>query len=94
MKLIPCPLNGPRALSEFQHGGEVIDMPPPQGEGTEWKAAWHDYLFTHTNTAGVIHEWWCHLPSAYWFIAERDTRTDEILRTYPPEERYRQKRAL
>ena len=24
-------------------------------------------------------EWWCHTPSGYWFIAERDTARDEIL---------------
>jgi sarcosine oxidase subunit delta len=33
-----------------------------------------------------VREWWFHVPSGYWFIAERDTATDEILHTYPPEE--------
>ena len=27
-------------------------------------------------------EWWCHTPSGYWFIVERDTARDEILATY------------
>ena len=27
-------------------------------------------------------EWWCHTPSGYWFIAERDTARDEFLATY------------
>ena len=31
---------------------------------------------------GVKREWWCHTPSGYWFIAERDTARDEILATY------------
>jgi sarcosine oxidase subunit delta len=35
------------------------------------------------NPAGRVREWWCHLPTATWFIAERDTVTDEILKTYP-----------
>jgi len=33
--------------------------------------------------AGVVREWWCHVATSYWFIAERDTVTDEIVRTYP-----------
>ena len=31
---------------------------------------------------GVKREWWCHTPSGYWFIVERDTARDEILATY------------
>ena len=38
------------------------------------------------NNAGVVREWWCHVPTSYWFIAERDTRTDTILRTYAASE--------
>ena len=81
MKIMPCPLNGPRNISEFVCGGEVIPEPDP---ATADDGAWADYLFLHENAAGVVREWWFHLPTAYWFIAERDTRTDEILRTYPP----------
>ena len=40
----------------------------------------------------MVREWWCHLPSSTWFIAERDTVTDEILRTYPASEVYGQRR--
>ena len=29
MKIMPCPLNGPRNISEFVCGGEVLDMPDP-----------------------------------------------------------------
>ena len=35
------------------------------------------------NEAGVVREWWCHVPTSFWFIAERNTVTDEILKTYP-----------
>jgi sarcosine oxidase subunit delta len=27
-------------------------------------------------------EWWCHTPSNTWFIAERDTALDRVVRTY------------
>ena len=33
----------------------------------------------------MVREWWYHAPTSYWFIAERNTVTDEILRTYPSE---------
>ena len=83
MKIMRCPLNGPRNISEFVCGGEVVREPDPK---TVDDQVWADYLFLHDNAAGVVREWWCHVPTAYWFIAERDTRTDEILRTCPASE--------
>ena len=83
MKVMPCPLNGPRNISEFVCGGEVVATPEPNHCSDE---AWADYVFMLDNRKGVVREWWFHVPTAYWFIAERDTRTDEILRTYPPSE--------
>lgn len=82
MKLMPCPLNGLRNISEFAYGGEVQAMPPPDAAD----AAWCDYLFYRDNAAAVVREWWCHVATSYWFIAERNTVTDEIIRTYPPDE--------
>jgi sarcosine oxidase subunit delta len=78
MKLLNCPLNGPRNIDEFICGGEVRTE-PDDGASAE---VWADYVFMQHNPAGVVREWWCHLPTSYWFIAERDTRTDEILRTF------------
>ncbi len=89
MKIITCPLNGPRNASEFLWGGEVREMPDPDGADA---AAWADYVFLHENEAGIVREWWCHLPTAYWFVAERDTRTDEIVRTYPAREIFGRRR--
>ena len=83
MKIMPCPLNGPRNISEFICGGEVRFEPDAQ---TCSDAEWATYVFLRDNPAGLVREWWVHVPTAYWFIAERDTRTDEIIRTYPPAE--------
>ena len=80
MKIMTCPLNGPRNISEFVYGGEVVAMPDPNGSTD---AVWADYVFLEENRAGVVREWWCHAPTSFWFIAERDTVLDEILRTYP-----------
>ncbi|CAH2601094.1 Sarcosine oxidase delta subunit [Rhodovastum atsumiense] len=82
MKIMTCPLNGPRNISEFSYGGEVRQRPAP-GAAPEAVA---DYLFLKDNRAGITREWWCHVPTSYWFIAERDVVSDRILRTYPPSE--------
>ena len=83
MKIMPCPLNGPRNISEFACFGEVAEMPEPN---RTTDGDWADYIWMANNTAGVVREWWCHVPTNYWFIAERDTVRDEILRTYPADE--------
>ena len=80
MKLMNCPLNGLRNISEFVCGGEVSHMPDPKnGSDKEWA----DFIFMENNTKGVIKEWWLHAATSYWFIAERNTETDEIINTYP-----------
>ena len=80
MKIMHCPLNGPRNIAEFVYGGAVGVMPDP---ATSDDRRWAEYLFIESNTRGVVREWWYHLASAYWFIAERDTASDTILKTYP-----------
>jgi sarcosine oxidase subunit delta len=82
MKLMTCPINGPRVISEFAYGGEVRPMPDPDKTGD---ATWADYVFNRNSLPAVKSEWWCHTPSGVWFIAERDTATDTIRRTclYP-----------
>lgn len=54
-------------------------MPDPGAVGDE---AWADYVFNRNGVSGIKQEWWCHTPSGVWFIAERDTVRDRILRTY------------
>lgn len=88
MKIMPCPLNGPRNISEFVHGGEVRHMPNPT---TCSDKEWAEYVFYSDNQAGVVTEWWLHAASGYWFIAERHTVTDEIIRTYDPSEIFKER---
>ncbi|SLN57333.1 sarcosine oxidase subunit delta [Oceanibacterium hippocampi] len=85
MKLMHCPLNGPRNISEFQYGGVVKTMPDPVAGSDD---AWRDYIVYEPNVAGPVLEWWCHLPTSYWFIAERDTVSDRIIRTMPAAEMF------
>jgi sarcosine oxidase, subunit delta len=79
MKLLDCPINGPRPISEFVSGGELRTMPDPEAATDE---AWAEYVFFRTGVAGIKKEWWYHVPSGVWFIAERDTAADEVVRTY------------
>ncbi len=79
MKIMPCPINGLRPLQEFEFGGELRETPDP---ATATDAQWAEYVFNRSGEPGVKREWWYHGPSGIWFIAERDNRTDQILRTY------------
>ncbi|RQW62181.1 sarcosine oxidase subunit delta [Vibrio viridaestus] len=88
MKIMTCPLNGPRNISEFVYGGEVKDMPDPK---TCTDKEWADYVFYSENTVRVVKEWWFHSASGYWFIAERHTASDEIIKTYDPSELYQER---
>ena len=90
MKIMPCPLNGARNISEFICLGEVREMPDPS---TADDPAWAEHVWFSNNEAGVVREWWCHAATAYWFIAERHTVTDEIVRAYPPEQIFTQQAA-
>ncbi|WP_426153227.1 sarcosine oxidase subunit delta [Pseudomonas sp. DC3000-4b1] len=88
MKILTCPLNGPRNISEFTYGGELKHMPDP---ATCTDAEWADYVFNSDNEAGVVTEWWMHTPSSYWFLAQRHTVTDEVIRTFDPKEVFSQR---
>ena len=83
MKLLRCPLNGLRNISEFLYGGEVHPLTDPSHHGAR---AWAEQVFFDDNAAGLVLEWWCHRPTSYWFIAERHNASDDILRTYDPGE--------
>jgi sarcosine oxidase subunit delta len=79
MKLLKCPINGLRPLQEFHYGGEVREEPDPKTCSDE---QWADYVFHRSGEPAVKCEWWYHIASNTWFIAERDNKTDRIVRTY------------
>lgn len=79
MKLLKCPINGLRPLQEFAFGGEVRPMPDPAQTSEK---EWAEYVFHRAGEPALKKEWWYHLASGTWFIAERDTLKDEFIRTY------------
>jgi sarcosine oxidase subunit delta len=79
MKILVCPLNGPRPVSEFAYGGEVRRSPDPD---TCTDAEWSSYVFNRSGSPGIKYEWWCHIASGFWFIALRDTARDLVVATY------------
>ncbi len=83
MKLLECPLNGLRNIAEFTYGGEFHAMPDPvHSDAREWA----EHVFFHKNKAGRVLEWWCHSASSFWFLAERDTISDTVIRTFTLDE--------
>lgn len=58
-------------------------MPSPRSTDD---ARWADYVFNRSGVPGVKREWWCHVPSGYWFMLDRDTTNDAILRTFAAHE--------
>ena len=86
MKIIHCPVNGPRPLQEFHFGGQFREMPTAENDQIS-DTAWADYVFNRNGEPGIRREWWYHTPSGIWFIAERDCTTDRFIRTYLYSER-------
>jgi len=77
--LLPCPNCGARRVDEFTYGGEFQLRPSVPVSAT----AWGQYLYGRRNVAGVQTEWWYHrLGCGRWFLAERDTVTNEVGRTF------------
>lgn len=81
--LLTCPNCGTREVTDFGFGGEVSSRPtakPPRRELNR-------YLYFRRNVAGPQREWWVHRSGCrQWFLAERDTRTNEVLWTARPAE--------
>lgn len=84
---IECPNCGTRNVDEFHFGGEQLFRPPERGAGT-----WTDYLYKRDNTLGVQTEWWFHrLGCRRWFLARRETSSNEVLETFWPHNHARRK---
>ena len=80
MLLIPCPFCGPRPELEFRHGGEAhVTRDPSLPADADWGA----FLYTRSNTRGVMAERWRHASGCgRFFNVLRDTVSDTILSSY------------
>ena len=80
--LLSCPNCGPRDVNDFAYAGEVTSRPAESPRLDELT----DYVYFRRNVAGVQREWWYHrFGCEVWFLADRDTRTNEVLRVELPE---------
>jgi methylglutamate dehydrogenase subunit B len=80
--VLSCPNCGVREVTDFEFGGEVVPRPRERPERRELAA----YNYFRRNVAGVQREWWYHRAGCRtWFLAERDTRTNEVLEVHLPE---------
>jgi sarcosine oxidase subunit delta len=73
--LLECPNCGVREVTDFGFGGEVSSRPKSRPSFRELNT----YNYFRRNVAGVQREWWFHRSGCRaWFIAERDTVTNEV----------------
>jgi heterotetrameric sarcosine oxidase delta subunit len=80
--LLTCPNCGVREVADFRYGGEVSVRPKAPPTRRELNA----YNYFRRNAAGVQQEWWMHRSGCgAWFLAERDTRTNDVKWTAPPD---------
>ena len=81
--VLRCPACGPREVTDFRFGGEVVAR--PAGERPPSRRELNSYNYFRANVAGVQREWWHHSSGCRsWFVAERDTRTNEVRFTALP----------
>jgi heterotetrameric sarcosine oxidase delta subunit len=89
MLLLSCPNCGARNVTEFRFGGEQHLRPQDPQAASD--AEWNDFVYLRVNLRGVQREWWYHRAGCgLWFLAERNTGTNEVLRTFiwePPGQR-------
>jgi heterotetrameric sarcosine oxidase delta subunit len=79
--LLTCPNCGIREVTDFGYGGEISPRPTTRPTLRELG----EYNYFRRNRAGVQREWWFHRSGCRaWFIAERDTTTNEVLLTELP----------
>ena len=77
---IPCPNCGVRPVWEFHYGGPSRKRP----EGDVTSRHWAEFLYNRPNTCGDQTEWWYHRSACKsWFLARRDTRTNQVFETRP-----------
>jgi sarcosine oxidase, subunit delta len=76
MILLPCPLCGPRNVSEFRYVGELSTRPDPNATSAE---EWRTFLYVRDNPAGWTTETWFHRAGCrQHLVVERHTVTNEV----------------
>ncbi|HTU78085.1 MAG TPA: sarcosine oxidase subunit delta [Solirubrobacteraceae bacterium] len=79
--VLECPHCGVREVADFAFGGELSSRPRQAPSLRELC----EYNYFRRNVAGVQREWWYHRSGCRtWFQAERDTRTNRVLRVGLP----------
>lgn len=82
--LLTCPNCGVREVTDFGFGGEASARPMSRPETMHDLAS---YTYFRRNVAGVQREWWVHRAGCgQWFLAERDTRDNDVKWTARPED--------
>jgi len=72
---LTCPNCGSREVTDFGFGGEIVERPGVDASFRELNR----YVYFRANRAGLQREWWVHRSGCgQWFLAERDTRTNEV----------------
>jgi heterotetrameric sarcosine oxidase delta subunit len=81
--VLNCPNCGAREVTDFGFGGEVVPRPGQKPTVRELNR----YVYFRANVAGPQREWWVHRSGCrQWFLAERDTTTNEVAWTARPGE--------
>lgn len=81
--VLTCPNCGPREVTDFGFGGEYHPRPATAPSERDLNR----YVYFRRNVAGPQVEWWHHRSGCrQWFLAERDTRSNEVKWTALPGE--------
>lgn len=79
--VLHCPNCGPREVTDFSFGGELVARPRSRPAERDLNA----YTYMRRNVAGVQLEWWYHRSGCRsWFVAERDTTSHVVSWTALP----------
>lgn len=79
--LVTCPNCGPREVQELRCAGESTSRP----KTTPTQRELNEYVYFRANEAGPQREWWFCRSCEDWFLAERNTVTNIVSRTWAPE---------
>ena len=80
---LDCPNCGARPVWEFHYGGASRKRPEATDQAVTDRQ-WAEYLYNRPNICGEETEWWYHRSACkLWFLARRDTRTNQVLETRP-----------